>query len=185
MSFDILGIPINPDLSDYLAVMALGFAGYTYLVGSRRWSRSKKSEEIKTARELMDRVMAKNERRYQTPPDVVMYDGTPGRHELWMLDIFTDILEEIEYYGFLVKNDVIKEFELLQHDRVKVYEIWRELVNKGRDTYDYLESYLDESFKSRHFVERKIKKFNDLIDTTRKYWEPDKKGVTSSRVTKS
>jgi hypothetical protein len=49
-------------LSDIAAIAALAFSGYTFLVGSRRWSRSKKSEEIKTAREPMDRITTKEDR---------------------------------------------------------------------------------------------------------------------------
>ena len=82
----------------------------------------------------------------------------------------TDVLEEIDYYGFLVKNGVIKEFELLQHDRFEVYDIWRGLASEGRDICDALESK-----DSEHLIARKIKKFNHLIDSTKKYWEPDEK----------
>jgi hypothetical protein len=141
MSFNVFGVPISPNLSDYLSVAALVFSGYTFLVGSRRWSRSKKSEEIKTARELMDRVIAKTERLKEPPfrisdglsPDSNYYDSQK------VLDKMTDVLEEIDYYGLLVKNDLIKEFELLQHDRIEINDIWHQLSGSGKEICDLLE----------------------------------------------
>ena len=91
------------------------------MAGSRRWSQSKKSEEINSARELMDRITKKQDRLdeffEQVYSDPQKYDF--GRH----LDIMNSVLEEIEYYGLLIKNNVIKESELTKHDRKKVYEI--------------------------------------------------------------
>ena len=134
-------------LSDIAAISALAFSGYTFLVGSRRWSRSKKSEEIKTARELMDRITTKEDRLDEYMESVkenaAAYDY--GRH----LYLMNNVLEEIQYYGLLIKNDVIEESELLKHDRRNVAEIWRTINLGGKD------------------VQSKIRK-NDLVNTYRR-----------------
>ena len=134
-------------LSDIAAISALAFSGYTFLVGSRRWSRSKKSEEIKTARELMDRITTKEDRldeyMERVKENAAAYDY--GRH----LDLMNNVLEEIQYYRLLIKNDVIEESELLKHDRRNVAEIWRTINLGGKD------------------VQSKIRK-NDLVNTYRR-----------------
>jgi hypothetical protein len=59
------------------------------------------------------------------------------------------VLEEIQYYGLHIKNDVIEESELLKHDRRNVAEIWRTINLGGKD------------------VQSKIRK-NDLVNTYRR-----------------
>ena len=43
------------------AIVALVFSGFTFMIGTIRWSRTKRSEQVKIARELMDRVIMKYE----------------------------------------------------------------------------------------------------------------------------
>lgn len=153
-------------LSDIAAIAALVFSGYTFLVGSRRWSRSKKSEEIKTARELMDRITTKEDRLDEymehVKEDPAAYDF--GRH----LDLMNDVLQEIQYYGLLIKNEVIEESELLKHDRREVAETWRTINLAGHEVKSKIRK--NDSVKSYH---RRIKKHNELLASIIKYWGPD------------
>ncbi|HZD34036.1 MAG TPA: hypothetical protein VE130_02430 [Nitrososphaeraceae archaeon] len=158
-------------LSDIAAIAALGFSGYTFLVGSRRWSRSKKSEEIKTARELMDRITIKDDRldeyKELVEKDPASYDF--GKH----LDLMNDVLLEIQYYGLLIKNDVIEESELLKHDRHEVYEIWRTINLAGKDIQNKIRKEgLTNTYR------RRIKKHNELLASITKYRGPKGQEVT-------
>src|ERR671918_227369 len=153
---------VGMTLGDFGTIVAFSFSAYTFWVGSKRWFRSKKSEEIKTARELMDRISTKQDRldeyMERVKEDAAAYDSR--KH----LDLMNNVLEEIEYYGLLIKNDIVEESELLKHDRKRTYMIWREINIAGKD------------LQSKNKLKgRAVNRFDELLASIIKYWGPQDK----------
>src|ERR671918_1205493 len=80
------------------------------------------------------------------------------------LDLMNNVLEEIEYYGLLIKNDIVEESELLKHDRKRTYMIWREINIAGKD------------LQSKNKLKgRAVNRFDELLASIIKYWGPQDK----------
>jgi hypothetical protein len=80
------------------------------------------------------------------------------------------VLEEIEYYGLLIKYDVFEESELLKKDRRKVYDIWRSLNFSGKDVQEKIRKL---KLEKKYYM--KVKKHNEMMITITKYWGPNPK----------
>ena len=80
---------------------------------------------------MMDRILAKEQiiDEYMESIGANPEKGDIGKE----LDKTNDVLEEVEYYGLLIKDDELQESEIVKHDRTRTYFIWRKMKFKGMD----------------------------------------------------
>ena len=84
-----------------------------------------------------------------------------------------DVLEEIEYYGFLVKSEIIEDTEFLKRDRQRVYLIWQALYLRREYIMKEYDSSVKRWLDDETYFER-FDRFSKLLEITKKYWAPDK-----------
>ena len=139
--------------ADITASIAIGMSGLVLSVQTYQWIKNRESERMKRAeekeweqinfaRELTDRIIAR-----QIHLDDYLENVSNGKTQYIFerhLDRINNVLRECEYFGSLVEQEKIEESELLGHDRHYVYEIWSELNIKGQALSMFL-IYLQEN----------------------------------------
>jgi hypothetical protein len=148
-----------------MGALALGLQWYQW---HKSRTEAKEWQQIVFARELTDRIIARQERL-----DDYLENVTNGKTQYIFerhLDRINNVLRECEYFGSLVEKEKIEESELLGHDRHYVAEIWSELNIKGQALCDDIR---DADKYNSHI--RKIIKFNELLGLIMKYWGPSQK----------
>jgi hypothetical protein len=134
----------------------------------KKHARESEWEQIRFARELTDRIIARQERL-----DDYLENVSNGKTQYIYerhIDRINNVLRECEYFGSLVAQEKIQESELLGHDRQFVYEVWRELNLEGQALCEDIQDA--GLFKSHS---RKINKFNELLRLIMKHWGPEPK----------
>lgn len=158
--------------AEILSIIAIGMSGLTLTVQTYQWRKNraeaKERQQIRFARELTDRIIARQERL-----DDYMENVSNGKTQYIFerhLDRINNVLRECEYFGSLVEKEKIEESELLGHDRHYVAEIWSELNIKGQALVSDIR---DAGLYNSHG--RKIIKFKELLQLIMKYWGPNPK----------
>jgi hypothetical protein len=145
-----------------MGALALGLQWYQW---RKSRAESKEWQQIVFARELTDRIIARQDRL-----DDYLENVSNGKTEYIYerhLDHINSVLRECEYFGSLVEQEKIEESELLGHDRHYVAEIWSELNIRGQALCDDIR---DEGLANSH--SRKILKFKELLRLITKRWGP-------------
>jgi hypothetical protein len=128
MAIEILSFTVKPEISigDIAAIGALIASPLIFWFG---YARTRKSEQIKIAREIMDRIDTKRQKLDQLPvldmQGVVR--GVPNTAEWYEQEIavfkaiddivkaIPDLFLEIEYFGYLLKTHEIEDENLLRY----------------------------------------------------------------------
>jgi len=131
MAIEILGFTIKPELSigDIAAIGALIASPLIFYFG---YIRTRKSEQIETAREFMDRIYTKTQgiRELGKPPAYPGKGEYLEQHERekpninWIKkyrQLLRQLLDEIEYFSYLVKKHEIEDKNILDYYAPKVY----------------------------------------------------------------
>lgn len=145
-----------------MSALSLGFQRYQW---HKNRAEAKEWQQIKFARELTDRIIARQERLDDYLENVSngKTQYSHGRH----LDRINNVLRECEYFGSLVREKKIEESKLLGRDRHNVYQIWRELNIEGRALRADIH---DEGLHGIH--SGKLRKFEELLRLIMEYWGP-------------
>ena len=158
-----------------MGALALGLQWYQW---HKSRTESKEWQQIVFARELTDRIIARQDRL-----DDYLENVSNGKTQYIYerhLDRINSVLRECEYFGSLVEQKKIEESELLGNDRHYVAEIWSELNIKGKALCDDIrDADLTNSYS------RKILKFNELLRLIMKRWGPksdEKKDTTMNAL---
>jgi hypothetical protein len=112
MAIEILGFTLKSEISigEILAFVALIASPLIFWFG---YIRSRKSEQIKIAREVIDRIDVKSRRLSQTSPDKEEIKSIKSTHDV--ITIIYDLLSEIEYFGYLLRIHEIRDENILKY----------------------------------------------------------------------
>jgi hypothetical protein len=160
---------------DVVAVAAFVASVSAFGFNMWQWSKRRKSEQIRTSREMMDRVLAKKQILDEYIESV---ENNPEMEDIGKeLDKTNDVLEEIKYYGLLIKHDELQESEIVKHDRSRTYEIRRKLRFRGIDILEKMKKKgLEKQYK------RMIERHQELHSLVIKYWGPDPKAENGNEA---
>lgn len=130
MAFNLPFPTIDPEMSyaDIAGVVALFFTAFTFGFTIWQWNRRRKSDQIKIARELIDRIETKRQkfddfceknRVRVEPPHKLEVQGGRGVQEF--AEYFLSVLNEIDYYFYLVDKHELEE-NVLKYDWAKLFD---------------------------------------------------------------
>ena len=139
MAIEIFGFAVKPEISigDIAAIAALVSSALIFWFG---YSRTRKSEQNKIARELMDRINTKQLRLFE---DIWNRKPEPeGSQEVkskWIEDLagaMEPLLSEIEYFTHLLKVKEIDDNEVIQYYGARISAILSGVKDVCKDLLD-------------------------------------------------
>jgi hypothetical protein len=118
---EILGWTIKPEISigDIAAIGALILAPVIFLIGFRH---QKRSDQLRISRELMDRILARNE-RLDTYLDSLKKDDAQEYSLLKHLELINDVLQECQNFGYVIDSKEIDKPKIIKFYKGRVFEI--------------------------------------------------------------
>jgi hypothetical protein len=144
-----------------VAITALGLTILTYF-------RSRKSEQIKIARELMDRILEKKD-KVDEYLDRFEADADSGYDEGGHLNRINDVLLECKYFGYVIYDSKeITDKNTIRYYKQPVAEIWNDMRHSGVAAIGRIER---KGSQSRLYMSRLIKRHKELIESVKNSWK--------------
>jgi hypothetical protein len=149
---EFLGVKIAPDIGDIAAIAALIASALIFWFGYRR---TRYSEQIKIARELMDRIDIKNQKLDEylekNPLQVIEQpDGSLKKVDMSYEQVedfsrhFREVLSEIEYYVYLSEKEELENKNVKRYYGPKVIVAWDNAINILKERRPHMQKYQDQ-----------------------------------------
>jgi hypothetical protein len=138
-----IGISEAISISDLAAIVALIASPLIFWIG---YSRTRKSEQIKIARELLESISMKY-RKFDDFVDRNPFLSTTVQPKIY-LEYIVEIIEEISYFIYLIKSHEIEKKYVITYHRGRVLWVLREMQKK-RSSIEKLVKPEQEDLKKR------------------------------------
>jgi len=162
LAIEIFGFAV----SDIAAIGALIASPLIFWFG---YSRTRRSEQIKISRELMDRIDVK----LQKFKEIALPLG-PLKHDVKEREVFIiaidGLLREIEYFSYLLKIDEIRDENILRYCIPIIESAFRKISNGLRilSNFEKADTRVD-TVVDRLLLDDKLKRLN-IIKDSMKVW---------------
>ena len=171
MQFDVLSIERMSELiagiivntSNIIAIAAAVAAGGAWIVSVFTYKHNKKSEQIRIAREEMDKISTKVQRMIEARLASEITDDSPL---VYLLHI-EEILKECEYFGYLIHKNVIEDEDIISYYKPEVIKVIVEVIPPGRKAFQTMK---DEGHNAYPDLVSNIKEHQKLLDKIMLYW---------------
>jgi hypothetical protein len=130
----------------------------------RTYKHNKKSEQIRIAREEMDRISAKYEKLLEVKIESLVEEEVAS--PLLFLTLVEEIMKECRYFGYLVYKDVIVDDDIISYYKPEITQIFVEVMSPGRDAFQKMKA------RSQHYPDliKNIEAHIKLVDEFVSYW---------------
>jgi hypothetical protein len=152
---------------DYIiSIGAAVAAGGAMIFSALTYRRNKKSEQIKIAREEMDKISSKVQRlvEIRVAPDAEVSDTVTS--QLVYLFHVEEVMKGCEYFGYLIRKKVIEDDDIIGYYKPEITKIFVEVMSPGRDAFQKMN---DESQRYPYLLEN-IEGHIKLVDKIVFYW---------------
>ena len=126
--------------ADIAAVVALFFTAFTFAFTMWQWNRRRKSEQIRIAREIMDRIVMKGDKDIYEPDWTRLKEEELKSYINEYSFLIGGVLSEVEYFIYLIKSGEIEDKNILKYYCPRV-ENWLQIGHiQFMKTISYLEA---------------------------------------------
>jgi hypothetical protein len=112
------------------AVVAVGAVAFSAL----SYRHNKKSEQIKIAREQLDRISTKYERFLEAKIGYLETEDGVTSPLIFLFHV-EEIMKEREYLGYLIRKEMITDDYIISYYKPEITSIFVELMSPGRDAF--------------------------------------------------
>lgn len=144
---------------------ALTVSLFVFLFG---YSRTRESEQIRIARDLMDRIVTKKKQKdaFQEGQSEDQLETYPLVYRLKDED---EVLSECHYFGYLINRKVITDQKIIDYYTPSVLEIWFIVGRRGQFIIDTMKSH-----KIENVYREQIDRHNNLVKSIQNFWNNTK-----------
>lgn len=155
------------DLRNIIPIGAGIAATIAAIYTARTYKHNKKSEQIKIAREEMDKISAKCQRlldvKFESLANEVNGLATSQLKFLYHVE---EVMKECRYFGYLVHRDVIKDDDIISYYKPEITTIFVEIIGAGKDAF----KKMTEKRQVYKDLDKNIETHIKLVDEFVSYW---------------
>lgn len=144
-------------------IIAIGVATGAFIFSAFTYRRNRISEQIKIAREQMDRILMKRQQAEGYMSDVK--NNNKGYSPIEYFFHVEDVLRECEYFGRLIDTNEIKDKNTISYYSSRVFLIFSDMNTLG---YETLQEILKMYPSSK--IRDEMDNYLELLDNVGLYW---------------
>ncbi|HZD35247.1 MAG TPA: hypothetical protein VE130_08595 [Nitrososphaeraceae archaeon] len=149
---------------DWLSLMTIGVAASAFIVSAFTYRRNKRSDQIKIAREQMDKINTKYERLLEVKIESLVEEEVTSP-SVFLFHV-EEVMKECRYFGYLVHKKIIVDDDIISYYEPEIIQIFVELIIPGRDAFQKMKARSQRYPDLIKNVEGHIK----LVDEILLYW---------------